>query len=151
MELCVGDEVYRRPWGWGLKMGLVPLEEEEAQCWDRLGPRSLCNAVTLAPRRFSSKKIQKLYGTKNHCIHEQLGQILDKRYENKQPNCHFWTAWSKSRGLNKFKNMADAPCTQHYLRVSKPPKQPLLPNTQAHPLHQGSQWNLAWTFCLASG
>ena len=34
--------------------------------------------------------IKKLHGTKNNCMHGQLGQILDKRYkETKKPNCHF--------------------------------------------------------------
>ena len=31
-----------------------------------------------------------LYGTKNNCMHEQLGQILDKRYkETKTPSSYF--------------------------------------------------------------
>ena len=34
--------------------------------------------------------MKKLYGTKNNCIHMQLGQILDKRYkETKNPTAIF--------------------------------------------------------------
>ena len=38
----------------------------------------------------SSKKKYKLYGTKNSCLHVQLGQIMDKSMKKDQkPSCHF--------------------------------------------------------------
>ena len=47
------------------------------------------------------KKKHKLYGSKNSCLHVQLGQIMDKSIKKDQkPNCHFWRARSKNRVLH---------------------------------------------------
>ena len=49
---------------------------------------------------FKHQNIKKLHGIKNHCMHTQLGQLLDKRHkETKKPICHFGKAQSKTRGL----------------------------------------------------
>ena len=46
----------------------------------------------------SNKITKKMYGTKNNCLHEQLGQILDKRYRQtkKTPTATFEEPGSKA-------------------------------------------------------
>ena len=58
---------------------------------DRLVPKTLrCSASgsNKIPRNFK--------GLKNHCVHGQLGGIMDKKIQKDQkPNCHFWKATQK--------------------------------------------------------
>ena len=70
----------------------------QTRTWD-LGPGILCCSLAPRPDRclFQLKKTHKLYGTKNSCVHVQLGQIMDKSIQKDQkPNCHFWRARSKN-------------------------------------------------------
>ena len=56
-----------------------------------------CSAVMLAPGHTSSwaTKHKETIGSKNSCVHVQVGQILDKRYkETKKSNSHVWGVWS---------------------------------------------------------
>ena len=61
----------------------------------------------LAPGHTSppTTKDKEMYGTKNNCMHVQLGQILDKKIQRdfkkkpKQPNCQFRRTWgAKAEG-----------------------------------------------------
>ena len=58
--------------------------------WD-LGPfAAVLQCFHLGTPLLQQQNTKKLSGTKNNCVHAQLGQILDKRYkETKKPNCHF--------------------------------------------------------------
>ena len=49
--------------------------------WD-LGPSAAgLPCLHLDNRLLEQQDTKKLYGTKNNCVHVQLGQILDKRYK----------------------------------------------------------------------
>ena len=53
------------------------------------------STAVLAPGHTSPQaiKYKELCGTKNNCMHAQLGQILEKKLQKtKKPNCHFWRA-----------------------------------------------------------
>ena len=80
--------------------------------WD-LGPF----AAVLAPDHISPGTTKyEIFGTKNYCMHAQLGHILDNGYkETKKPSCYFWRAWSKSRGSGAKAGYCTGPCTQHHL------------------------------------
>ena len=71
---------------------------------------------------------KKLDETKN-CVHVQLEQMLDpkrqKKKKQKKPNCHFWEAWSKSKGWGAKAECCTCPPHSRHLRSNKPPK-PLL-------------------------
>ena len=59
---------------------------------------------------------KKLYGTKNNCVHAQLGQILDKKIQKtKKLNCHFWRAASNAGGREQKQGTSNASCTHHHL------------------------------------
>ena len=53
--------------------------------WDRLGPGTLCcsaamlQCLHLDTPLLELQNTEKLYGTKNNCVHAQLGQILDPK------------------------------------------------------------------------
>ena len=86
--------------------------------WDRLGPGPLCcSACTWTHLSPSNKQTRKLYGTKNNCVHAQLGQILDKRYtETKNPTAAFEEPGAKAGGRERKQGTEHARCTQHHLR-----------------------------------
>ena len=44
----------------------------------------------------------KLQGTKNNCVHAQLGHIMNKIQKDQKPNCHFETVRNKSRTLYMY-------------------------------------------------
>ena len=62
--------------------------------WDRLGPGTLCwdlgpfaevlQCLHLDTPLLQKQNTKKLYGTKNNCVHAQLGQILDPK-DTKRP------------------------------------------------------------------
>ena len=54
---------------------------------------------------------KKLHGTKNNCVHIQLGQNYGQKIQTKNPNCHFWRAWSKTRVLGA--KAAYCACSRH--------------------------------------
>ena len=60
------------------------------QAWD-LGPfAGELEYLHLDTSLLEQQNTKKLYGTKNNCMHVQLGQIMDKRYKKTQKsNCHF--------------------------------------------------------------
>ena len=106
---------------------LESLKLKQAGTWD-LGPF----AAVLAPGQTSPQATdaKTLWGTKNNCVHVQLGQILDKKLQKDQKaQLPLLNSWERKQGT------AHAPCTQHHRRVGRPPK---------------SQWSLAWISCVAS-
>ena len=65
------------------------------QTWD-LGPYAavLAHGILL----LQQQNTKKLYGTKNNCVHAQLGWILDKGYkETQKPNHHIWKSLEKKQ------------------------------------------------------
>ena len=57
----------------------------QAGTWD-----PLLQCLHLDTPLLQQQNTKKLYGTKNNCVHVQLGQILEpKDTEIKKPNCHF--------------------------------------------------------------
>ena len=61
--------------------------------WE-LGPfAAVLQCLHLDTPLLKQQNIKKLHGIKNHCMHTQLGQLLDKRHkETKKPNGHFGKA-----------------------------------------------------------
>lgn len=56
-----------------------------------------CSACIWTKASSKQQNTKKLEGTKNNCVHVQLGKIRNKRYqESKKPNSHFWRTWSKN-------------------------------------------------------
>ena len=68
--------------------------------WD-LGPFAAALQCLSNKPLLEQQNAKKLYGTKNNCMHAQLGQNYGKKIQRdqKNPNCHFWRAWSKNRVL----------------------------------------------------
>ena len=67
--------------------------------WD-LGPFAAgLQCLHLDTPLLQQQNTKKLSGTKNNCMPAVRVNSGPKRYkETKKPNCHFWRAWSKSRG-----------------------------------------------------
>ena len=85
--------------------------------WD-LGPfAAVLHNLHLDTLLLQQQNTKKLYGTKNNCMHAQLGQTLDKRYkETKNPATTFEEPGAKAGGWEQKQGTAHAPCTQHHLR-----------------------------------
>ena len=96
--------------------------------WD-LGPFAvMLQCLHLDKPLLQQQNTKKLYGTKNNCLHVQLGQIMDKKIQKtKKLNCHFWRARSKSRVLRM------PPALNTTRGVGRRPKLPLWPKPWTHP------------------
>ena len=84
--------------GWNVYLSISKYSINETG-WD-LGPfAAALQCLHLDTPLLEQQNIEKLYGTKNNCVHGQLEQILDPKDTKrpKRPNCHFWGAWSKNR------------------------------------------------------
>ena len=62
----------------------LPLGLRQAGTWD-----PLLQCLHLDTRLLGQQNTKKLQGTKNNCVHAQLGQILDKIQKDQKPNSCF--------------------------------------------------------------
>lgn len=86
------------------------ISKEVLARWDRLGSfADVLQCLHLDTLLLQKQNTNKWYGTKNNCVHEQLGQILDKNIKRLK----FPTAILKS--LEQTQGAMHAPCTQHHL------------------------------------
>ena len=79
----------------------------QAGTWN-LGPF----AAMLAP----GQNTKKLQGTKNNCVHVQLGQIMDKKIQKDQKS-----QLPLLKSGEQKQGTAHAPCTQHHRRGKQTP------------------------------
>ena len=99
--------------------------------WDRLGSGTLCcNARTWTPL-LKQQNSKKLHGTKNNCVHAQLGQILDPK-DTKRPKNNNNNQWPLLRSLEQklgvgsksTETLHTAPRERWADHLSHPPGQP---------------------------
>ena len=84
--------------------GLNP--QGEAGTWD---PTLQC--LHLDSPLLQQQNTKKLYGTKNNCMHVQLGQILDQKIQRDRK-----IQLPLLRSLKQKQGTAHVPCIQHHLR-----------------------------------
>ena len=83
--------------------------------WD-LGPFAVLQCSHLDTPLLKQQNTKKLYGTKNNCMHEQLGQIMGKKLQKtkKTPTATFEETGAKDGGQEQKQGTVHAPCTQHH-------------------------------------
>ena len=69
----------------------------------------------MATPLFQQQNASKLYGTKNNCMHAQLGQIVDKRYKETKKTATFEEPGAKAGGWEQKQSIVHAPYTHHHL------------------------------------
>ena len=140
--------------GWFVLFCLVLLRQAGTLC---------CSACTWTI--LEQQNTKKLWGTKNRCVHAQLGQIMDNKIQKDQkPNCHFWRARGKNRVSGaKAGYFFTTPCPLHttpkggakhlshsscpipgYTPTLTPYKEP------AHPTSESKQGKLLLVFASAA-
>ena len=103
------------------------------QCWDLGSFAAILQSLHLDTPLFQLQNTKKLYGTKNYCVHAQLGQIPDQKIRKSQ--LPFLKRWKQKLGIGSKNRVLHMPsCTQHHKRVGKPPKPHLQPKPWTHSL-----------------
>ena len=110
----------------GRQTGWIPPLPQEAQgevalrllltqagTWD-----PLLQCLHLDTPLLEQQNTQKLYGTKNNCVHVQLGRILDPKDIKRPKNltATFEEPGAKTGCWEQMWGTAHAPCTQHHQR-----------------------------------